>query len=77
MAVVHIEKPDGKRAKSPRFSLEPNGEKEIGRLELDLRPDAGDSGWIEVEGWTRVLKFTLSSNGYTHDFGLPPDAYLE
>lgn len=73
MIVAHIEKQDGKRLKSPRFSIEPNGEKELGRLELgDLCPVAGDSGWIEVDGWIRVLKFSLSSNGYTHGFEVPP-----
>jgi hypothetical protein len=73
MMTVNVEKSNGNRSKSPRFSIEPNGEKELGRLELgEWAPGNGDSGWIEVDGWTRVLKFSLSSDGYTHSFGLPP-----
>ena len=68
----HISNPSGE-SMTMRFSIAPNGEKEMGRLELnDWPPSKGDSGWIEFDGWARVLKFTLSSEGYTYDFGLPP-----
>lgn len=71
MLAIHIEKLSGEG--SMRFSIEPNGKVELGRLELnDLVPGNGDSGWIEVDGWSKVLKFSLSSDGYTHSFGLPP-----
>ena len=73
MLAIHIEKRSGKRKQGMRFSIEPNGKVELGRLELgDSAPGNWDSGWIEVDGWTLVLKFSLSSGGYTRSFGLPP-----
>ena len=63
VCTVHVEnKPNGKQ-RSESFGIPPNGEQEVGILEMDWAFEAGENGYVSVDGYTKKCYFEILPDG--------------
>ncbi len=63
VCTVHVEnKPNGKQ-RSASFGITPNGEQEVGILEMDWAFEAGENGYVSVDGYTKKCYFEILPDG--------------
>lgn len=68
---VHVKNESKGQEMNAAFGIPPNGEQEVGILEMDWAFEAGENGYVSVDGYTKKCYFEILPSGqYKTWYGL-------